>query len=346
MTRGVHLVGALPGASARDAMEAALDRLGPLLRTLSDGETGPRSLWIQANIAKLRDNPDVELVRDGALTSYQDVPQFAVKEGHEPTAEGMERALLMADAFRSSYPVFKGLRDERGHPGLAFQVGIPSHVDYAVVGFGPAGFAPAIYDACLDATARQVTAVQAESGGDVVFQIEMPIALSAVAMAADGDQAATAADMAARIVQLPQRTAEGTRFGLHLCLGDMNHKAFATMRDVTPIVLLSNEVVGRWPAGRPLEFVHAPFAAAEEPPSFDPAFYEPLRDLDLPASTRFAAGFVHERVPLDQSRELLARIESLVGRPVDVSAACGLGRRPDVAQVWDSMDKSRALADA
>jgi len=56
----------------------------------------------------------------------------------------------------------------------------------------------------------------------------MPIALSAVAIAADGDQPATAADMAARIVNLPQRTADGTRFGLHLCVGDMNHKAFAS----------------------------------------------------------------------------------------------------------------------
>jgi hypothetical protein len=346
MTRGVHLVGALPGDSAQEAMAAALTRLGPYLRTLSDGETGPRSMWIQTNIANLRDHPDVELVQDGALTSYQDIPQFKVKEGHEPTGEALERPLVMADAFRASYPLFKRLRAEHGRPDLAFQVGIPSHVDYAMVAFGPAGLSPAIYGACLEATSRQVNAIQERSDGDVVFQLEMPTALIAIAMAADPDQPATAADMAKRMVELAARAPEGARFGLHLCLGDLNHKALATMGDIRPVVLLSNEIARRWPAGRTLEFVHAPFAAADKPPSFGPAFYEPLRGLALASSTRFAAGFVHEDVALDRSKELLTRIESLLGRRVDVSAACGLGRRPDIAQVWDFMDKAKTLANA
>jgi hypothetical protein len=39
-------------------------------------------------------------------------------------------------------------------------------------------------------------------------------------------------------------------------------------------------------------------------------------------------------------------IESHVGREVDVAAACGLGRRPDVAQAWDAMEKALVLVES
>ena len=126
----------------------------------------------------------------------------------------------------------------------------------------------------------------------------------------------------------------------------MNHKALARMRDVRPLVLLANELPRRWPDERTLEFIHAPFAAAEEPPTFDEAFYTPLQDLDLPPEVRFAAGCIHESLSLDEERRLIELIEGLAGRQVDLAAACGLARRPDVAQAWDAMDKSAALVDA
>ena len=59
-------------------------------------------------------------------------------------------------------------------------------------------------------------------------------------------------------------------------------------------MLLSNAIVAGWPADRPLDLVHAPFAAADHPATTDPSFYEPLRTLVVPVGTRFAAGFAHE----------------------------------------------------
>ena len=212
--------------------------------------------------------------------------------------------------------------------------------------FGEAGFSPAIYEPCLEATARQVRAVQKESHGDVVFQLEMPVPLIAIAATPEESQPGAAADMAGRITDLPRRVEPGTRFGVHLCLGDMNHKALGRMRDVRPLVLLANGLAVQWPADRPLEYIHAPFAAAEEPPTFDEHFYAPLSELDLPGEVRFIAGCVHERLSLEAERRLLGLIERLAGRQVDLAAACGLSRRPDVAQAWDAMDKSAALVDA
>jgi hypothetical protein len=346
MTRSVHLVGGIPGPSAREAMEAALRRLAPHLRTLSDGETGARSWWIRAILDRLRDHPDLELVRDGDFSSYERTPQWRVKDGHELTAQSIESYLVMAEAFQASYRLFHELREAHGRPDLDFQVGVPLHLDLAVDAFGEAGFSPAIYEPCLEATARQIRVVQAQSQGDVVFQLEMPVPLIAVAGTPSEGQPRAAAEMAERITDLPRRADVGTRFGVHLCLGDMNHKALGHMRDVRPLVLLSNELPRRWPADRPLEYIHAPFAGAEEPPTFDEAFYTPLRDLDLPGEIRFVAGCVHEQLSLDEQRRLLALIEGLVGRQVDLAAACGLARRPDVAQAWDAMDKSAALVDA
>ena len=96
-------------------------------------------------------------------------------------------------------------------------------------------------------------------------------------------------------------SAPGTRFGVHLCLGDMNNKAFGTMSDVNPLVLLSNAIVAGWPAGRPLDLIHAPFAAADNPATTDRAFYAPLAEPRPAAGTRFAAGFAHESQSLATS---------------------------------------------
>ena len=125
----------------------------------------------------------------------------------------------------------------------------------------------------------------------------------------------------------------------------MNHKALGRMRDVRPVVVLANAIARRWPARRPLEFVHAPFAAADEPAPTDVAFYAPLVHLKLPAGTRFVAGFVHEDRDLACQRKLLTLIEQQVGHRVDVAASCGLGRR-NVEPAVQTMDQAAALAGA
>jgi hypothetical protein len=73
-----------------------------------------------------------------------------------------------------------------------------------------------------------------------------------------------------------------------LCLGDLGHKSLGRLRDAGPLVLLAKAIVQRWPAGRPLEYLHAPLAAGEDPPPADPAFYRPLERLKLPGEPTLA----------------------------------------------------------
>jgi hypothetical protein len=345
MGRRAHLVGSIPGTSAAEAMDAALTRLAPYLLTLSDGETGLRAGWIGLCLRNLADNPDLELVGGvREFVDYETVLQYRLRPGGTLTVGNLAACLPYAAAFQQSFPAFRALRDRHGRPDLPFQVGIPAHLDLSVDAFGfPNGLDPAYFEPSLAATASQVRQIGEAGGSDVVFQLETPAGLISVATAAAEAAPETARNVAMQLAELPAAVPAGTRFGVHLCLGDLNHKAMATMPDIMPAVLLANELAVQWPADQILEFIHIPFAAAEEPPTFSHSFYEPLALLDLPAPTHFVAGCIHESLSSERQIELLRLIEHYIGREADVAAACGLGRRPEVAQAWDAMEKALLL---
>jgi hypothetical protein len=92
-------------------------------------------------------------------------------------------------------------------------------------------------------------------------------------------------------------------------------------------VTLANALARAWPDDRPLEFVHAPFAAAEVPPPVEPRWYAPLAGLRMKPGTKLIAGVAHEDQPLEEQRRVLELIERAVGGPVGISNSCGLGRR-------------------
>lgn len=345
MTRRAHLVGAWPGRDPEHAMETALTHLAPHLDRMTDGETGDRHLWVTPSMDTFRVNPDVEMIHDGGWTDYDDTAQWRVKDGvtMNPDNIGLRYAL----AFQGSYPAFKALRHRFERDELHFQVGIPAPIDLAIYSFGEAVFAdPQILDACTSAATREIAKIANLGSDDVVFQLETVVALVAVAQAAAEEQQATAARMAETLVDVARRSPEGTSFGIHLCLGDFHHKAYGNMRDVRPIVLLANAVAEAWPTGRQLVYVHAPFAAAAEPPIAEASFYEPLTQLALPDDVRFIAGFLHESLDLAAHRDLLARIERLTGREVDISSACGLGRRSSPAEAFQAMRDAADLIEA
>lgn len=339
MGRLAHLVGSIPAGDAGEAMGLALDLLGPHLRWLPDGETGRRSNWIVHIIESLRHHPDLELARDGYWTDYEDTPRFRLRSGH--TLDGATLDLGHVDAFAASYPEFRRLRDERDRDGLAFQVGLPSALDLALFSFGPAG-AWRQRGAFADALAREIEAIHERAGDDVVFQLEAPAELVLLARLPEPAQRLAAPRLAQGLLDLAARAPEAARFGVHLCLGDMNHRALGRLRNASPLVHLANALAARWPSGRPLEFVHTPLAAADEPPANRVSFYAPLARLELDPATAFVAGFVHEDHPLQAQEALRDHLDGLIGREVGVATSCGLGRRDRGAAVA-TMERAAAL---
>ncbi len=320
-------------------MSQAIDRLGPMLSSLPDGETGERRNWIISIIESFRSHPDLELAHDGAWTDYDDLPRFKVRKGHRLYGAALDFGHV--EAAQASLPVFEALKSKAQLDDLVFQVGVPGDFDMAMFTLGPTG-ALRNRRAFTEATLNEVRRVNDLAHGEVVFQIEVPAELVFIARTPARGQAATAKLLGTQIARLAAGAAPGTRFGIHLCLGDMNHRALGRMSDATPLVLLSNAIAKAWPDDRVLEFVHAPFAAADDPPPIDPAFYQPLDRLALPPDVRFIAGVAHEDQSLNDQRYVLASIDRAAGRTVDVSTSCGLGRREPLAALA-ALDRIREL---
>lgn len=333
-TRTAHLVGSLPGPDPATAMATALDVLGPFLRTLPDGETGERRNWVISIVEGLRDHPDLELAKPGDWSDYDRTPVMKVRRGRRLFGANLDFGHTAAVA--DSFPQFRSAVADAGRPDLAFQEGVPGDFDLAMFTLGPAG-ALRHRRAFTEATLTEIQRVAAVSGPETLFQIEVPVELVLLAKAPPAARPALAKVLARTVTGLAAATAAGTRLGVHLCLGDMNNRAFGTMTDVRPLVLLANAIVAGWPAGRRLDVLHAPFAAADQPATTDPAFYAPLAELRVPAGTRFAAGFAHEAQPLAQQLTIRSMIDDHLQREVVIAAACGLGRR--------SEDAARAVLD-
>jgi|SRR5579875_2091933 len=340
--RKALLVGSIPADDAEQAMTQALTELAPHLRYLPDGETGERDRWIVCMVETLRANPALKVRHEGAWANYKDQLNFAVRRGHELRGDSMDFGI--ATAFQQSWPVFSRLRESFGQPDLAFQVGVPGDLDMALFSLGVTG--PFRYRRPFtEALASQMARIHADGGDQVLFQIEVPAELVFMARAPGPVQGPLAGWLGGIVAGLAGQAPEGARFGVHLCLGDLGHKALGRLRDAGPLVALSNAIASRWPSGRPLEYVHAPLAAGEDPPVTDPAFYRPLQRLSLPGNTRFVAGLLHESLSVDELRPILAQVESLLGRWADVAAACGLGRRGRDAAAT-TMRQAAALCDS
>lgn len=357
--RYTHMVGGFPGrGDARAAMAAQLRVLGDSLLTLPDGERATRQLpardqWIQPELAALRGLPGVISHNETAgYTGYDDYPWY---EASLPLkAQDFAPVVILQRAFEESYPVFSEVRREAGFPGLRFQAGLPAPLDVALFGFRAAsiaygggsqpGVSQELHGPIVEAKARQVLACHAQAPGDVVFQLESPAAVVLAMQAADQDSAA--AGVAGLLTELPRRC-PGTRWGVHLCNGDLGHKAATDPRSALPLAILAGQIAAQWPGGPDapvLEYVHLPFAAGGQPPALDPGWYKPLGELSLPPGCRLAAGFVHEGLDLPALRNLLGLIEEAYGAEVSVAATCGMGRWPDLGQAYGAMRNMAALS--
>lgn len=178
-----------------------------------------------------------------------------------------------------------------------------------------------------DRLALECNRIFAQAGDDVVFQIEVPVELGLYLKAPRLLRPVVLRKAAGWVTSLVEKLDAGARAGIHLCFGDLNNRPFTKVDSVDPLVTFTNAVLSRWPADNPLEFVHLPLAMANIAPPLEPAFYDGLRQLDLPAETRFIAGFVHDGRDEAEHERILGILDECVDRPVDVSSACGLGRR-------------------
>lgn len=326
----VHFVGSYPAESADGAIYDMTYIGGEGLSQVSDGETGARKNWVVNQIESYRDNPAFELVRDGHWTSYDDCPEFKVADGHilSPDDFGLR---YHADAV-ASWRTFDHVRRELGRPDIKFQVGIPHALDMSLFTFGmERGLDPGLERVYTQATLRQIEAIRDEPFGDeVVFQIETPATMSSLLLPPkDLPPKLHLQELGQGLAWLAAQAPAETEFGVHLCVGDLGNEARAQFASRASAVMMANTISVEWPHDKKLLYIHEPIAAGKKPPIVDEQAYSGLQHLALGQETRYIAGMVHERQPIDEQRQVLAYIKDALpeGQALGLAAACGLGRR-------------------
>ena len=344
--RYAHLVGALPWDTNYDALQAILSPdmgLAEHLRSVPDGETGYRHMWIGPELVGLSRLP---FIRTGNPTAtfldYQDVQTYAVEDGHTLAAGELLGLFPLKEGVTASHPLFQDLRFKAGLPStLDFQAGLASPVDFARLAFGDAGLQPGLYRPVAEAKAAVANACTA-MGNDIILQIEMVVPTVSVIMAAEPARAEVARYFAALLAEFGQLLTPGTRVIFHLCVGDLGHRKMAAADSAEPFVILANALAEAWRG--PIELIHAPAAMTEDPPSRDPAWYAALGKLAIAPQTRWAVGLVHESRSVQDTWPVIDMAEQALGRQVVLAAPCGLGRRADRAEAMDVLAKLAELA--
>lgn len=335
--RNVHLVGSLPYNDETEAMRKAIQIIGQQLYALPDGEIGEksdqypngcRSAWTQIIMDGLEKDTENWVVKKAAKRNkfgfpvhYTEASKIKPKRSPGQVFDCLDFHWL--DYFKSSYPKYQKLKQESGLKHLKFQAGLPTGLGITFAVLGPVNglrYAQA-FNKRMAYEANEMAKLADED--DLIFQIEVP---GEVAMAHKLPKFMVGMALGT-ILGLVRLLNPKIPVGIHFCFGDLNNEALVHPKSLEKLVNLSNKLVEKWPSTHKLDFIHYPLAEADIAPNLEASYYKSLEKVQLPKSTRFIAGFVHERLDETQHQQLLHHIESARGSQVDVACSCGLGRR-------------------
>lgn len=318
-------------------MTNAIRALGPHLHSLPDGEvgeksaqypTGCRSAWTQIIMDSMEADSENWKVKRKAIRNKIGVPAHYTKASvlrPNKSPKDIEKYLDFKwfEYFKSSYPIYKKLKQEHSLDALKFQVGLPTGLGITLVVLGPINglrYAQA-FNRRMATEANEIAKIAEPN--DLIFQIEVPIEVIMFHMMPPLISNIVFGSITG-LIKLLNPTIP---IGIHLCLGDLNNEALAKLSTLKSLVKFSNKLVNRLPNTHKLDFMHFPLAEGRIPPVVNDAFYNELKKIKLPQGTRFIAGFVHEKLSLDEHKHLLRNIENIRGERVEVACSCGMGRR-------------------
>ncbi len=327
MARNVHIVGSVPLRSASEVFETVSAALGPRLRRLPDGETGPRSDWITWLEPVFADHPAFlksgEFFRVHASGTGRE--RYTLKPGFSAADVRFDN-LFYADIAKQSYGDFKRLKEAgKIAAGAKFQVDlVPAHsviwlflLDALHAPIDP------IYN---DALKREIDKIAAAIPHDELA-IQFDIA-SAVFARLERNEASsygrTKAEMQERfagiVADLGNRVPADVDLLYHLCYGDSGHRHVVEPTDMGDMVEFANRVARA--IRRPLQLVHMPVPRNRA----DDAYFAPLQRLSLRPETELCLGLVHYTDGVEGSKQRLATATKYAEN-FSIATECGFGRR-------------------
>jgi hypothetical protein len=331
MKQDVLLVGSIPLDTAEQVFRDFGQPLGAALKTMPDGEVGPRRRWIsRIHQQVLNGHPQIETVRfpapqDGVEMLFPrnagDSYLFKVRDGVDRVRFGDLgwRVGYARDAI-NSYFVFKTLR-EKGELAkhLRFQVSLAS-VNSAL----PPRIFPNTADIAkirpgfTDALAAEVdTIVKHIPHNDLAIQWDAATEVQDAYGAVPGLSADGAIERnVAQFRTLSPRIPESVELGYHFCFGTLGGWPRFAPADLSATVELANATVEA--SGRRVDWIHIPVL-----PGVGDAFFAPLKNLK-PRGSRVYLGIVHH---MDGFKERLALARKYLPE-FGLAGYCGFGRIP------------------
>lgn len=331
---GVHFNGSVNLPDSETVMREISSRIPDGVRRMTDGETGERGYWIQFQVEKFAQMP--ELVSEGRGQAYDTgeteapaMPKLHLAPG--VAAESVKWPDLgYADAYVDSFQLFSKLQADGTIPAdVRFQMQYPTPIaplagtvavedlPGLVRSYGAALFAD--LDRALSAIPHDRCAVQ----WDVAVEIGM------LEGGFGPDARASLGQVVPGLVRCADHVPDDVLVGMHLCYGDYGHRHFTQPESLALQVSLVNAVLAA--TRRPVSW----FSFTVPQNQRDPDYFEPLRELRATSSTElyFAlvpyhpaeqpAGVTGEQVRLIEA----ALAQSPFGtRDWGISTECGMGR--------------------
>ena len=344
MARNVYLVGSVPMASAAAVFETVSAALGPRIKRLPDGETGPRGDWITWLEPVFADNSAFqksgEFFRVHASGTGRE--RYALKRGFAPIDVRFDN-LFYADIAKASYAEFKRLKDAgKIAAGTKFQVDlVPAHsvIWLFLVDALHAPIDPLYNDAVkreIDkicaAIPHQELAIQFDVASAVFARLERNEASSY-----GRTKAETQATFSDIVVDLGNRVPRDVDLLYHLCYGDSNHRHVVEPTDMTDMVEFANRLSRN--IKRPIELIHMPVPRNRA----DDAYFAPLNALKLRPETELCLGLVHHTDGIEGTKRRLATAKKYVSN-FSIATECGFGRR-DPRTIPELLSIHAAVAD-
>ena len=351
--RDAHFVGTFPARDNEAAMTYMIDKAGPHLATMPDGETN-RLDYVTDLVIGLRDHPAVHHVlprlHPGMLRGFTDLPFYTLPDPSKLTAESLMDPdgfhLGYADEALASWEVFKTLKEaavKKGkvRPDLKFQVGIPGDLQLPFMAFKASGFKDSHRVPFMEATAEEMRKIHEVIGDDVVFQLELPSENVLTAYTPRIKRPEVAMRFAKNVRRLLLAGPEGAIVGVHLCNIDMNNRSLLPFVSPHASVEVANALEEEWPDDHnpPMEHAHFPLARGGRAAHIDQETIDELSRLKLRKDTRKIMGMSHDAQPYEEQERGLHDIERALGIVV-VSNTCGYGRWRGDATEYDPVTGS------
>ncbi|HTY55742.1 MAG TPA: class I SAM-dependent methyltransferase [Candidatus Binataceae bacterium] len=316
---GVHLVGSVPLADAEQVLRSVSQVLGPCLRRIPDGETGPRADWIVWQYPLLSSRPEFEVCPPGP-DHYRALPRLRLREGVSATDIVFER-LGYAEAAIASYRVFATLKRDGIVPGhCRLQVSLPTPLAPigAFVAREDQSAVEPIYEArMLEEVALIVRAIPADQLA-IQWDTNVEFAMLEGAMPAWFED--VRAGIIERLLRLSRHVPSAVELGYHLCYGDERYRQ-ASAKDARRLVEVANALATT--LDRPLNWLHMPVPALAEE-----SYFSPMSRLILRDETQLFLGLIH----LADGVEGAVRRAKTARAYVDgfgAATVCGWGRLPE-----------------